>query len=82
MERIISYIDKDYLTYEVALKVNLKDACIWLVEAWKEVKPSSITNCFRKVGFISSSDEVNPEVDDCRKIFERIVFNGEIEKSP
>jgi hypothetical protein len=79
VKRIISYIDKDYLAYEVTQKFNIKDACIWLAEAWKEVKPSRIANCFRKAGFISSSDEVDPEVDDCSfVIFESIVINGEI----
>jgi len=86
VERVIGYIDDDYMACEVAQNVNIKDACIWLAESWKEVKPSTIKNCFRKAGFLSLvEEEVEPEVEeveDCRQIFESIAVNGEIEGVP
>ena len=36
---------------EVAKKVNILDAIMWLKSAWDEVQPASIQKCFSKCGF-------------------------------
>ena len=37
--------------FEVAKKVNILDAIMWLKSAWDEVQPASIQKCFAKCGF-------------------------------
>ena len=44
-------------------EINVLDAIYWVISSWEEVSPTCISNCFRKAGFIDSSDN-NTDMDD------------------
>ncbi|XP_041347231.1 tigger transposable element-derived protein 4-like [Gigantopelta aegis] len=62
VNKIIEDIDgtEDITANELAKKLNLLDAIHMLTKAWRNVKPVTVVNCFKKGGF-SMDDRVETE---------------------
>uniref|UniRef100_A0A1X7UNP5 DDE-1 domain-containing protein n=1 Tax=Amphimedon queenslandica TaxID=400682 RepID=A0A1X7UNP5_AMPQE len=44
---------------EVAQSINVLTAVRWISQAWNEVKPETITKCFKSAGMLNSESEVH-----------------------
>lgn len=65
VNKIDAEMRKDIINATIEFNPSVLEAICWISEAWKEVKPETIVNCFRKCGFASGSatvDEINEEV--------------------
>lgn len=66
---VLAKIDSCSCASEVAKSVNILTAIRWISQAWKEVKPDTITKCFKSCGIltdemsVSSRDEEDPFQD-------------------
>jgi len=63
VHHLISQIETNSLSQISSTEINVLDAIYWVISSWEEVSPTCISNCFRKAGFIDSSDN-NIEMDD------------------
>ncbi|XP_062511839.1 tigger transposable element-derived protein 6-like [Corticium candelabrum] len=52
LRHVLFHIDKASCVSELAKKVNVLDAIVWLRSAWDRVHPSTIRKCFAKCGFV------------------------------
>jgi len=50
LQHVISKVDSCDSASDVAKSVNVLNAVTWISQAWKEVEPTVITNCFRHGG--------------------------------
>jgi len=52
-------VDNGVKAGDIAKKVNVLEAMHMLAEAWEQLTPLKIQNCFRKAGFMSNNEEGN-----------------------
>lgn len=62
IRRLLSSIEESDSIGELEKSINVTNALIWTVTAWKKVQPKTINNCFLKAGF-GTKDNVEPEED-------------------
>ena len=65
VQKIITEIDgRQVQAFELSKKLTLLDAAHMISRAWKQVTPTTIQNCFRKAGFMNTSDTDNNEITE------------------
>ena len=65
IQKIITEIDgRQVQASELSKKMTLLDAAHMISRAWKQVTPTTIQNCFRKAGFMNTSDTDNDEITE------------------
>jgi hypothetical protein len=57
LRHVLAHMDVVSLAQEVIKSVTVLHAANWIAQAWKEVTPQTIMNCFGKGGFTTSSNE-------------------------
>jgi DDE superfamily endonuclease. len=62
-------IDRELLGDASNMKINLLTALHFIAEAWKQITPTTIENCFKKCGFSSDGEyiDVNNDVLNDKK---------------
>ena len=61
MRHVINRIDECSSASDVAKKVNVLDAILWLKSAWDSVKAVTIERCFAKCGFLDTLVDAQDE---------------------
>lgn len=62
--------------YDLSKKITVLDAIFWVKAAIKEIKKSTVSNCFKKCGFpISQDEEILVDVDSNEEIQNLINFS-------
>ena len=54
VRHVLFHMEEATSASEVAKKVKILDAIMWLKSAWDEVQPASIQKCFAKCGFLNN----------------------------
>ena len=64
VRHILFHMDEATSASDLAKKVNVLDAVMWLKSAWDSVQPTMIRKCFQKCGFgtesLSEDDDDHP----------------------
>lgn len=61
---VCSKIDGQKTASEIVKSVNLLMAIQWGKQAWDEISPDAITECFRKVGLVPDANIIEGNDDD------------------
>ncbi|KAL0217206.1 hypothetical protein RCL1_007689 [Eukaryota sp. TZLM3-RCL] len=72
-KQIINHDFQAKLLKNTKCEITLAHAIKWMSEAWKDVKPTVIENCWRKSGVY---------VEEDRFQYEEIAFNVDVEDNP
>ena len=57
MKFVIFRIDDNRKTSEIIQEVDALRAISWIKAAWEEISDQTITNCFRKCGFLNKAQD-------------------------
>ena len=64
LNHVLARIDQCDTASEVANSINILAAVRWVALAWREVKPETISKCFRKAGILEDGMDVAARGND------------------
>lgn len=64
LKAVLSKMESESSAYDLAKKMTVLDAILWVKAAIKEIKTETVCNCFKKCGFpIAEGEEIVVDVD-------------------
>lgn len=64
LRHLLSKIDKETTVYDLNKSISVLDAIFWTVAAVKEIKPTTVINCFVKAGFKKNINIPSPSQEN------------------
>lgn len=77
VRKMIKAVEQGMSTVEFAKSIDLLKASHMLKRSWFLVSPTTITNCFRKAGFIADEANCEEEIDELQTQMEDIGLSAE-----
>ena len=81
---VLSSIDRCSSASEVASSINALTAIRWISQVWKEVKPLTISKCYKKAGFLTEQlnvTSVGGDTDPFEDLDSQIDLEGHISRT-